>query len=218
MAVCISQKSEAWLLSSIPFYCHTEGWKPFKRERTRERVVYLAERRNSAVGRALKLYPESDHVLMVDSYYLEQVDKLKQLLEEYNSCEGILGASTWQLDKTRIRPRIKFFDSWTTPEATSFKLSGLEADYPKGYAPQNIQKKNWLKVRAVGACYVYPRYVWEENRYGIPESDGCEHNFLCEHSRLPVWLSPNVNLWREPVVYSWPKRIRCTLNLGQFLC
>ncbi len=216
-AICVSEKPEPWLIPSVPYYNHTEGWKPFKRDKSKERVTYLAERRNSAAEGALKLHPNTEHIFMVDSYYLGQVEQLRRLLEEYDSCDGILGASTWIIDKTRIRTRVRFFDSWTTPEAANLTPSAVGGEREADNSPRNSLPTGWLSVRAVGACYLYPRHVWEQNRYGLPETDGCEHNFLCERSGLPVWLSFNTRLWRDPIVYSWPKRIRCSLHLGRFL-
>lgn len=179
-------------------------------------MAYLAERRNAAVRGALELYPNSDHILMIDSYYLRQANQIATLLEEYDHCEGILGASTWIVDKTRVIPRIRFFDSWTTPEAANLKLASVGREHNSRSVPGD-PRTSWLRVGAVGACYVYPRRIWEKYQYGVPDTDGCEHNFLCQHSGAPVWLSLNSKLWHEPSVYSWPKRIRCSLHLGRFL-
>jgi len=138
---------------------------------------------------------------MIDSYYVNQLDQVKTLLQEYNG-KIILGGGIWVLDKTRLNPRIRFWDTWTTPELAKVK-----------YAPQMTGK---VPVRAVGACYLYPRYIWERVGYGVPEDlHGCEHNYLCERSGMNVYLSLDVKLWRQPLVYSWPKRVRQTLNLGR---
>lgn len=203
VAVCISKQAVQWPLDSIPFYCETEGWKPFGREKTRERVAYLAERRNKAAASALEKVPDSEHLLMIDSYYASQRNQIEKLLGEYDgTC--ILGASTWFMDKTRIRSRARFWDSWTTPEAAALD-----------YFPT---MEGWIRVKAVGACYVYPRSVWKTTRYDVPEDlHGCEHNYFCENSGFPVNLSLNAKLWRDPVAYSWPKRIRCSLYLGRLI-
>jgi hypothetical protein len=138
---------------------------------------------------------------MIDSYYVNQSDQVRILLAEYNG-KNILGGGVWVLDKTRLSPRIRFWDTWTTPELAKMK-----------YIPQMTGR---VSVRAVGACYLYPRNIWEKIGYGVPEDlHGCEHNYLCEMSRLGVYLSLDVSLWRKPLVYSWPKRVRQTLNLGR---
>ncbi len=208
-AVCISQHKEDWKIPNLSFLNYTGGWKPFRHERTRERVAYLAERRNLAVSQALSAFPHTDHILMIDSYYLHQGDQIRGLIREYANMiqtdypKGcILGASTWILDKTRVRSRLRFYDSWTTPEGSNLKLH--EAEKTGGI----------IKVRAVGGCYLYPRSVWEKTRYDVPEDlHGCEHNWLCEHSGLPVYLSLNQMLWHEPVAYSMLKRLRVSLHL-----
>ena len=155
---------------------------------------------------ALVSYPDAMHILMIDSYYLAQTEEIKKLLQEYEnespSEEHIVGASTWFLDKTRLRPRIRFWDTWITPEAENFRL------------PIGGEHHDWVKVRAVGACYLYPRRVWEEHHYDVPKEGG-EHVSLCMASGLPVWLSLNVKLWRDPVVYSWRKRLRQTVHIGR---
>jgi hypothetical protein len=212
-AVCISRNPETWDISDIPFHNYTEGWKPFRREKSIERVQYLAERRNKAVAEALVLYPDTEHVLMIDSYYIHQNPQINGLVQEYarmtlsdypRGC--ILGASTWILDKTRIRSRLRFYDGWATPEGMKLKLHEVERD------------GGVIRVNGVGGCYLYPRWVWEKIRYGAPEDlHGCEHNWLCEHSGLPVFLSLSQRLWREPVEYDSLKRVRMSLHLGRLL-
>ena len=211
-AVCVSRNPETWLIPALPFYNHTEGWKPFKHEKTKERIEYLADRRNIAVGRALQSFPDTEHILMIDSYYLHQVDQIIRLLQEYvrimptypDGC--ILGASSWIHDLTRIRALYRFYDGWTTPEAIRLKLKNVE------------RSGGMMKVSSVGGCYLYPKWVWEKTKYATPEDlHGCEHNWLCEHSELPVFLSLNETLWREPLVYPWLKRVRMSLHIGRFL-
>jgi hypothetical protein len=212
-AVCISRNTEAWNIPDIAFHNYTGGWKPFRHEKTIQRVEYLAERRNLAVSQTLTRYPDTEHIMMIDSYYVHQNQQIKGLIQEYarlilsdyqNGC--ILGASAWILDKTRIRSRLRFYDGWTTPEGTRLKLQEVE------------KTGGFIRARSVGGCYLYPRWVWERVRYGVPQDlHGCEHNWLCEHSGLPVLLSLNQRLWREPVVYSWAKRIRVSLHAGKLL-
>lgn len=214
VAVCISRVEENWSVLSLPFHCYTSGWKPYPRfEISKERVEYLAGRRNRAVSEALSLFPESNDILMVDSYYLHQTEQIEALVAEYvklsSSTEPggcILGASTWVHDKTKIRPSKHFFDGWTTPEGHRF-------------TPELAKSQGGLvRVQAVGGCYIFPRGVWEKVAYGVPQDlHGCEHNWLCEGSGLHVYLSLNEMLWHDPVVYSWPKRVRCSLHLGRFI-
>jgi hypothetical protein len=218
-AVCISRQTEAWGISAIPFYCYTDNWKPFGREKTRERVQYLASRRNDAVKTALEAFPATEHVMMIDSYYLRFLEQTKQLIHDYGIVglknPLVMGASTWSLNKTRIRSFVHFWDTWTTPEATI-------RFYGKNKFERARQMIGRREVNAVGACYIYPRIVWENKGYGLP-SDwtpdyGCEHNYLCENARrkgIGVYLDYDVKLWREPTVYPPIKRIRC--SAGEFL-
>ncbi len=212
-AVCISRNQETWEIKGLPFYNYTKGWKPFQHEQTAERVAYLAERRNTAVAKALDLFPETQHILMIDSYYLQQHEQILGLVRDYaemtisdhpRGC--ILGASTWFYDLRRIRPENRFYDSWTTPEGNQLRLVEVE------------RRGGVMRVKSVGGCYVYPRWVWERNRYNVPEDlHGCEHNWLCERSGLPVYLSLSRRLSRGPVQYPWLKRIRVSLHLRRLL-
>ena len=211
-AVCISRNPEIWSISGVPFHNNTEGWKPFQHEQTTARIAYLAERRNKAVAQALDLFPQTQHILMIDSYYLNQKAEISSLINEYHRLTAtnpqgiILGASTWIDDRTRIWPRKHFFDGWTTPEAIGTTLE---------HASSN---GGLLRVKGVGGCYLYPRWVWERVGYKVSNDlHGCEHNWLCEQSGLPVFLSLNEMLWREPIQYSWPKRARMSLHLGRML-
>jgi hypothetical protein len=212
-AVCISRNPETWDIADVPFHNYTQGWKPFQHEQTTDRVHYLAERRNIAVGRALDLFPETQHILMIDSYYLHQDDQIRGLIRDYaemthsNHPGGcILGASTWFYDLRRVRPRYRFYDGWTTPEGNQLRLAGVE------------RRGGIIRVKSVGSCYIYPRWVWERNRYGVVEDlHGCEHNWLCERSELPVYMSLKRRLSRGPIRYPWAKRIRVSLHLGRFI-
>lgn len=212
-AVCISRNPETWDISDVPFHNYTDGWKPFKHEKTIQRVQYLAGRRNAAVSQVLALFPHTEHILMIDSYYIHQRQEIDGLIHEYeritadNYRDGcILGASTWILDRTRIKSRLRFYDGWTTPEASKLKLHEVE------------KTGGVIKANAVGGCYLYPRWVWDKTHYDVPEDlHGCEHNWLCEHSGLPVFLSLNERFWREPLVYPWVKRIRVSLHLRRLI-
>src|SRR5690349_20331893 len=158
-SVCISRNLETWGISEVPFYNHAEGWKPFQHEQTAERVQYLAERRNTAVARALDLYPETQHVLMIDSYYLHQDEQIRGLIRDYaemtvsNPPRGcILGASTWFYDLRRVRAQYRFYDGWTTPEGNPLKLREVE------------RSGGVIRVKSIGSCYLFPRWVWEKYR------------------------------------------------------
>src|SRR5712692_1185323 len=122
-AVCISRQTETWDYPELPFLCFTEDWKPFGHEKSKDRIAYLAERRNKAVAKALSIFPSTQHILMIDSYYVHQSEQIRKLVEEYFELSSrpvfrncIVGASTWIHDSTRMKPRNRFYDNWTTPE------------------------------------------------------------------------------------------------------
>src|SRR5690349_17714245 len=113
VAVCISGKQEKWSISEIPFYCHTEGFNEFPHYppvKTRERIEYVATRRNTAHKRALELNPNAEHFLSIDSYYLAEIEEIRCLLKEYSEYEGecILGATNWFQDYSRVPSTIRY--------------------------------------------------------------------------------------------------------------
>lgn len=226
LAVAISSKPEEWYISDVPFYCYTKGWEAYGRTVqksgreqlaiSRERIEYLANRRNKAVEYALQRFPQSDHILMIDSSYIPQIGPVKKLLEDYVMCREsvMLGATTWSLHKRAILPKVLFYDFWSTPEA---RFIPYDFEPQKDNLVGQFRKPlpNLMPVRSVGGCYIFPRAIWERGvRYGVLDDlHGCEHNYLCEKSGLPVYLDFNVRLWREPKVYPWARRVRVSLGI-----
>src|SRR5437867_3933234 len=106
VAVCISQ---------TPILC--EYGAAFKYYNLVERTaistknpyVYtkrLADKRNRAVDNALAKFPESDHIMMCDSYYATQTGSLHQLIYDYDrhglADRAILGGAIWGRIRTRL--------------------------------------------------------------------------------------------------------------------
>jgi hypothetical protein len=201
--VTISHKPEAWKLSS-PLVCDVDEIIRYGSIVSTKRIQYLANRRNRAVGMALGKYPETTHILMVDSYYLGQTAGLARLVSDYYSISlpMILGATIWINPRSRIRDylsggKIEFYDKWAVPDARFL---------PYGWKPQTdvisqylvVPIKGLYPVCSVGACYIFPRSVWDSGvRYApVEDLSGCEHNCLCKASGLKIYLDFNVALWR----------------------
>lgn len=230
LAVSISSKQEKWPIPSVPFFCYTEEWKPFARFKVEsgrtignlstERIKYLADRRNKAVALGLENNPETTHIAMVDSYYVDQEPQLVQLIADYEKCEAtiILGASTWQVQKRTVVSKVSFYDGWTTPEAR-FLLGDYSPQKDSLVRQFKTPIPNLMPVRSVGGCYIFPRKIWDNGvRYGVfNDLHGCEHNYLCESSGLLVYLDFNARLWREPFSYPLSKRMRMSLAPRQRL-
>lgn len=208
-------ESKNWHLH-LPLVCHTDGYDPrfSTHDESRERVDYLTNRRNQANSLAVSKYPDAEHILAIDSYYLGCTEAILELVERYEALssfgECILGASTWYYDFSRIRPRIRFYDIWSTPEMKRF-IASSESRLPLGLT----------RVSSVGACYIYPVWIWEKYRYQVPDDfphGGIFHNWLCKNSGLPVYLDYRVRLWRDHTnsdvpKFSWVQRIRGTLRM-----
>ena len=223
LAVSIAEmdQKDKWSLQNIPLFTHTEGYDPKYSEhnQARDRIEYLTRRRNEANREALARYPDTQHILAIDSYYVQKANEISRLIEAYkalsSSQECIIGASTWYYDKSRVRPVYRFYDYWSTPEMEKRTWSRLR-DLPTGL----------IRVTSVGACYIYPKWVWQEYGYSIPEpfpDGGIFHNWLCKKSGLPVFLDCDARLWRthadSPGILEVGlfDRIRRTLRLGHRL-
>ena len=216
--VCIAEKPQHWNLP-IPLHTYTDGWRPTEREVLRGRIDYLSERRNKAVEKTLGLLPETTHILMIDSYYVSQDQVTSQLIQDYEKTAGnlILGAAIWarlrfRLNHVFTRGHMQFYDQWAVPDARWM---------PYGWRPES----DWLasrfhsplqglyRVCSVGGAYIFPRTVWDNGlRYRCPDDlHGCEHNWFCEQSGLPVYLDLNAEYERIKR-YSIVKCARCSLG------
>lgn len=219
IAVTISSGSEGWSrIGNIPLFTSTEGDDPRYRSRAGQksnsaRMKHLANRRNIANKKALESYPETEHIMAVDSFYLHQTIALERLVTAYLSWreECIMGAPTWALHKATLKPKLAFYDTWSTPEMENYTI------------PPFVMPSGIVRVSSVGACYIYPRWVWDRYQYQIPEpfpDAGIYHNWLCQKSGLPVFINFDAKLWRthadNPDIpsYSIPHRALITLRMS----
>lgn len=223
VAVCIANidQSYLWKMRDVRLFTYVGGYDPrfSTHNKARDRLEYLTRRRNEANEKALSAHPGAKHILAIDSFYLHRTSEISRLLDAYRTLsvprECILGASTWYYDQSKVRAVYRFYDFWSTPEMEG-KAWRRFRDLPTGLLP----------VSSVGACYIYPRWVWEKYGYGIPEpfpDSGIFHNWLCKKSGLPVFLDCDVRLWRShadsPGILEVGlfDRIRRTLRLGHRL-
>jgi hypothetical protein len=212
-AVCISGKEETWNIPEIPFYCHTKGYREFPHyppAKTRARIEYLAARRNTANMRALELYPRTQHLLSIDSYYLHYVTDIRRLVSEYSAYDAdcILSSTNWFWDNSRVPPKLRYWDTWATPEMKdrSYEYYPRHDGIPDG----------WERVGGCGGFTLYPRWVWEKQGYGMPDpfpETGNEVNYLCQCPGIASYVTFNVKPFRETPRRSIINRIRTTIGL-----
>jgi hypothetical protein len=118
LGVTISVKPEDWSLASIPFYCHVGPKQFFPHTENKSRVEFLTQERNRAMQRALALYPDTTHIVNIESNYLSQTGSIHRLIRTYDmiDAEVILGGSTWAKMEDRMPTYYQFYDGWATPE------------------------------------------------------------------------------------------------------
>ena len=213
VAVAISKKPETLSLG-IPFYCLAEKSRLDRYKQQREETYYVCEKRNRAMTKALEMYPDSTHVLSLDSYYLNQTAALKELIRAYDELDNddiILGAPIWYYRKNRlIDNRPKFYDSWGSPELTNIHPNDT------AHFPQFVQ------VPSIGNCVIFPISVWRRYRFLTPEPFplmGSCYTRLCEISGLPVLIDMKVVLVRDrtnnPEAY-YPFAKRARVSVGDY--
>jgi len=222
VAVVISKDPVEWKVPELPFYNHTEGYEyypHYPRLKTRYRVEYLAQRRNAANAKAIQLFPGLTHFFSLDTYYLDDAAEIRSLVDEYKHYgkDVVLGASSWYVDPSRVRKHRWFWDTWTNPQ-----FLGKGPDY----VPPVVLgiPMGWEETKGAGGFTIYPRWVWEQQGYGVPEpfpESGCESNHLSRCPGVKTYITFNVKAWRDPPEELRDKpmanRIRTTIGLRSWL-
>lgn len=190
-AATVAHEQVKWNIPEIPLVTYVDSRQAPPRGSV-ERARFVADLRNKAVEKALALYPKTESVLMIDSYYLDQTPQIRTLVAHYNGGE-VLGASTWWIDQRTLVKKIKFWDTWVTPlmDGADFTASGR------------------VKVSSVGGCYLFPRATWDKGvRYDIPEDwQVSEQVVFCRKSELPVYIDFDAKLF-HPDPYRWSLKKR----------
>ena len=211
LAVTISRKPEKCSLP-IPFYCLIESSNFDRYKQQREETYYVTDKRDRAVAQALSIYPETTHILSLDTYYLNQTPALEHLLRTYKELDNeniILGAPIWFYRKNRlIDNRPKYYDAWGTPEMANLRPWQVE-DWP-----------NITQMSAIGNCIIFPAWTWKRHRFETPEPFplmGSCYTRLCRLSGLPVLMDMEARLFRDQTncteaVYPLLKRMRVSLG------
>lgn len=213
VAVCISKKSEQWLIPEIPFHCHTKGYEPILHHDNNDmhRVEYLTRRYNRAVDDALVSFPWIDNIMIVDSYYLPFQSEIRDLVSRYNALnKSILGASIWFWDRSHIRPCVRYYDTLSVTEMRRKKWYSLQ-QLPKGLLP----------VSGVGGCFIFPRFIWDATRgFSIPDPEpqaGGSRGLAT--SGYKILLDCDRRLWRTPAdnpeIPDYPPIKRLRVSLGE---
>jgi hypothetical protein len=203
----------AWKISEVPFYCETQGYRPILHHDNNDlsRVTYLTERYNRAISNGLKEYPTAQNLLVVDSYYLDFVQEIRQLIAHYGSLDrSILGASIWYWDKSRLRGRIIYYDTLSVREFRNRKWNSMN-ELPKGL----------MNVSGVGGCFIFPRTVWEaSDGFSIPYPEPQAGGSRCLKTEgYRILLDCGSRLWRShfnnPGIPNYPLIKRFRTSAGE---
>ncbi len=189
----------------MPLYFDTAHWKDVDHSdhSLYERLAYRAERRNIAVEDGLKMAPEASHILMIDSFYLSEAEKVNRLCERYEQMKepAVLGPAIWACLRTDIsqvlHPMTRFYDAWSTPEMRWCPY-GWKPEHDKLTGQEQMPLEGFYEVSSVGGMYLFPRSIWENGaRYAVPERcHGCEHNGFHASHDLPVYVDTHTSLFR----------------------
>jgi hypothetical protein len=195
----------------LPFYCHVAEKRnlPRKEQKTTSvRVDFLAKLRNEATQAALERFPDTTHVVNLESYYLNQIDSIKKLVRKYTTLGGhcILGGTIWWRDYKLSPSVVRFYDTWCFPELADMTYTVIP---PRGLT----------RVSSVGSCLIFPREVWETFKFVNPQpfpEAGIYYNWLCLKSGLPIFADFGIRFFRdrsnsEIPIPSWKRRIRETV-------
>ena len=196
VSCCVSDKEETFIYE-IPFVNLVDNRKTSERG-TVERACFVADLRNKVMEKALQDYPHLTHVLMIDSYYLDQLKAINRLIRDYklvNEDNVIIGSSTWAILMNHMRHYIfkqkRFYDFGSSPEAR--------------YYSHNTN--GFLRVESVGACYIFPIEAWKKNKYNPnKEFFEVEHKSLCRG--FNCYLDFNSKLWRDDYSNSFMDKIK----------
>lgn len=177
----------------ISFYCLvTPEEKRMERTKTYEsdlrRVLHITELKNQCLREALERFPETSHLVMVESYYLKQEAAIKKLIRRYMDIANenlILGAPVWIFLKDRMLTKQVFYDGWACPELAFYDRTG------------SPELPTLVQVSSVGSCLIFPRWVWEKTRFANPEyPKKIYYNWLCENSGCPVIVDMSITFFR----------------------
>jgi hypothetical protein len=186
--VCISEKKQS-LDIDMPFMSYTDGYRPTPSRDLHDisRIEYLTKRYNDGISLALRTYPQTEHVLVIDHYYVPFSTEIKRLINDYSQLSAsILGASIWYWARRRIKPWIAYYDTMSAPEFVGKTWKNLRS-LPHGIIP----------VSGVGACWIFPRRIWEHTKgFRVPTPAQAGSSRCLDTSGFRVLLDCDSRLWR----------------------
>jgi hypothetical protein len=205
-AVTISDRQETFL-DDVQFLCYTTGYEPIDRRKgSSERIEYITRRYNAAVNEALRRFPETTRVLIIDSYYLQQ-EPVRNFIERYSNSSAIVGASIWCRPMTHIWNNLQYYDV----------LSVKEWDDKRWHSEKNLPH-GLVRVTAVGACWVFPRNLWGGGFRVDSTGESLVNSKSLDTNKVDVFLDCDIRLWRtretnpDIRIYPWSKRVRVSLG------
>lgn len=205
-AYTISREPVNWMLDMphVNSVEHVDRWQDVG---PAEYVRQLAGKRNDTVKKLLEEYPETEHVLCCDEYYVGQKDNLVKLVEDYEELgkDVVLGGGVWGRWRQRIRDFGNCPDQWC--DRWSVKL-------PCYYEMVKKYGRNIVSVASISGVHVFPVSAWTNGGYGAFDDSnlGTEITWFCQHAGMPVLLDLDACFTRDKR-FSIVKCIRCSVGL-----
>ena len=239
--VCISRKPENFdnlpnpphhiynLPGDIPGFpieeitkAYSTAWRNRESESSWKYINYLAHKRNVAVRQALEKYPDTTHIFLCDSYYLEQRESLEKLISDYQfllvkGWNTILGGAVWGLQKTKLSHFLKadqgWYDKWGVPELRWVPHKWYPADDWLAFRFE-VPLTGLYRTNHVSGIFIFPVTVWNLGaRFEAPiDAHSVELSTFCEKAGIPKYIDFNAPFQRS-VVYPFLKALRCSLAI-----
>jgi hypothetical protein len=202
--VCISREKEDFI-EGINFYCQTEGYRPILHHdnKSPERIEYITSRYNNAINEALRRFPDTERIMICDSYYLHQADVPPFINRHLFDHDEIVGCSIWYNYVHNVWNNLKYYDVLSVKEFRG-KAWHSPKQLPRGVIP----------VSGVGACWIFPRRLWNGGFRYDWTGESLVNSWTLDTDGVKILLDCDTRLWRtsenNPDIYqySWPKRIR----------
>src|SRR5437867_1109229 len=171
-------------------------------------VNALVVKRNNAVQRLLEQYPDLTHIMCCDSYYVNQIHALQNLIYDSETVpNAILGGATWGIRRMRFkdifRETLQWYDRWGVPELAGYKYS------------RHGHRTDLMRTETVPGIHIFPRWLWDKGLRYERLGNSTEPAALCAKARVlgvDSYVDFNARFYREGLYSRW-KCFKCSFGV-----